>query len=92
MYAYNDGSGLAVAMYGPAHVQHTLPSGQPVGLDIITDYPFSETVVVEVHTAESLNVRLRIPSWTRGASVQVNSQQPLPATPGTPLTVLYGFK
>jgi hypothetical protein len=83
VYAYSNGSGLVVAMYGPAHIQHTLPSGQPVTLDITTDYPFSQTVVVDVSTTGSLDISLRIPSWAKGASVQVNSDSPVPATPGT---------
>jgi hypothetical protein len=82
VYAYANGSGLVVAMYGPAHIQHTLPSGQAVTLDITTDYPFSDSVLVDVRTDGSLSVSLRIPSWAQGATVQVNSNSPLPATPG----------
>lgn len=82
VYAYNDGQGLVVAMYGPAHIQHSLPSGQPVTLDIITDYPFNDSVLVEVSTEGSLNVSLRVPSWADGARVQVNNSPALPAAPG----------
>ena len=82
VYAYSSGSGLVVAMYAPAHIQHSLPSGRPVTLDIITEYPFSDSVTVQVSTEDSLNVGLRVPSWAEGATVQVNSTSPLPATPG----------
>lgn len=82
VYAYNDGHGLVVAMYGPAHILHSLPSGQLVTLDIITDYPFNDSVLVEVSTEGSLNISLRVPSWADGARVQVNNNPPLPAAPG----------
>ena len=71
-----------VAMYGPAQVQHTLPSGQQVTLNMATDYPFSESVVIDVSTAGSVTIGLRIPSWAPGATVQVGNGAPLPTTPG----------
>ena len=77
-----------VAMYGPAIIQHTLPSRQLVTMKIITDYPFSESVVIDVDTESSLNVSLRIPSWTNGATVQTNSNPPSPATPGISYNLL----
>lgn len=82
VYAYNNGSGLVVAMYAPAHVQHSLPSGQLVTLDIITNYPFNDSVLVDVRTEGSLNISLRVPSWADGASVQVNGNPALPAASG----------
>ena len=82
VYEYANGTGLVVAMYGPAHIQHTLQSGQPVTLDMTTDYPFSSTVSLEVSSAGSLSLSLRIPSWTSGATVQINTNSPTQATPG----------
>ena len=82
VYSYRNGSGLAVAMYGPAHITHTLPSGQPVKMDIVTDYPFTESVLVHTISDEALYVSLRIPSWAIGASVQVNNDPPLTPSPG----------
>lgn len=82
VYEYSNGSGIVVAMYGPVHVQHTLPSGQSVTLDITTDYPFSQTVMVDVSTDGLLHVSLRIPSWAKGATVQTNSVPPVSAMPG----------
>ena len=70
-------------MYGPAHIQHQLQSGQSVTLDMATDYPFSDSVLLDVTADGSLSVSLRIPSWAEGATVQVNGDLPLPATPGT---------
>ena len=51
-------------------------------MTITTDYPFSDSVVVGVDTEGSLHVSLRVPSWASGATVQTNSDPPLPATPG----------
>lgn len=82
VYAYNNGSGLVVAMYGPAVVKHSLPSGQPLTMNIITDYPFSGNVVIDVDTEGSLHISLRVPSWASGATVQTNGGPLLPTTPG----------
>lgn len=82
VYSYRNGTGLAVAMYGPAHIIHTLPSGQQVMMDIITDYPFSDSILVHVMNDDSLYISLRIPSWANGASVIINNNSPITVTPG----------
>lgn len=82
VYAYNNGTGLVVAMYGPVHVNHILNSGVLVSLDMMTDYPFNETVMIDVNSNGSLSLSLRIPSWAQKATVQVNNSSPLPASPG----------
>ena len=82
VYAYANGSGLVVAMFAPASVRYTLPSGQPVAVDITTDYPFNDTVSVQVTIAGPFSISLRIPLWADGATVQINGSQPGPATPG----------
>ena len=83
VYADSSGAGLVVAMYAPAYIQHQLPSGQLVTLEIVTDYPFSGNVLVQASTGDQeLSLSLRVPSWAQGATVQVDSSTPLPATPG----------
>ena len=81
--AADDGRALVVAMLAPALVQYKLPSGSAVSLNIATDYPFDDKVKISAQCAEGLTLSLRIPSWARGASVQVNSSAPRQATAGT---------
>ena len=83
VFTYSNGHGLVVAMYAPATIQYSLSSGHPVSLIISTDYPFNDTVKLDITTVETLDLSLRVPSWAEGASVQVNGSSPLPATPGT---------
>ena len=80
--AAGDGQGLVVAMLAPALVQYKLPSGSAVSLNIATDYPFDDKVEISAQCAEGMTLSLRIPSWTRGASVQVNGSTAQQATAG----------
>ena len=80
--AAGDGKGLVVAMLAPALVQYELPSGSTVSLNIATDYPFDDKVEISAQCAEGMTLSLRIPSWTVGASVQVNGSTPQQAAAG----------
>jgi len=80
--AHSGGEGLVVAMYAPASVQYKLQSGSEVSLDIVTDYPFNDTVQLTGKCGEGIALSLRIPSWAQGATVQVNGTAPEQASPG----------
>lgn len=83
--ANSSGEGLVVAMYAPVSVQYKLHSGSDASLNIMTDYPFNDTVQLSGQCEEGMTLLLRIPSWAQGATVQVNSTTPVQATPGQPL-------
>ena len=80
--AHSGGEGLVVATYAPASVQYTLQSGSMVLLDIVTEYPFNDTVQLTGECGEGIALSLRIPSWAQGATVQVNGTTPKQASPG----------
>lgn len=68
----SDGQGLVVAMYAPAYVKHTLSNGRKVVMNITTDYPFDDTVFIDVDCGVELLLLLRIPSWADNPTVTVN--------------------
>lgn len=63
-YATND-EGLSAVTYAPCSVNHTV-SGKPVKLTVKGQYPFDETVEINVKTKEPVEfpLYLRIPFWT----------------------------
>eukprot|EP00823_Brevimastigomonas_motovehiculus_P005341 TRINITY_DN3928_c0_g1_i1.p1 TRINITY_DN3928_c0_g1~~TRINITY_DN3928_c0_g1_i1.p1 ORF type:complete len:562 (+),score=95.96 TRINITY_DN3928_c0_g1_i1:528-2213(+) len=68
-------NGLSVAMWGPVQVNTLLPTGVRAVLNISTSYPFDETISIDLSlssVATSFPLYLRIPSWTKDASVIVN--------------------
>jgi DUF1680 family protein len=75
--------GLVAWSYAPCQVSTTL-SGQPVRVTVTTEYPFSEIIHLTVRTKHpvSFPLQLRIPSWARGATVQI-AEQPQAVQAGT---------
>ncbi|MGN6374263.1 MAG: beta-L-arabinofuranosidase domain-containing protein, partial [Sphingomonas sp.] len=70
--------GLAALVYAPCTVR-TMVADVPVRLAVTTDYPFRDTVAVDVAPARPARfpLKLRIPAWARSMTVTVN---------GTPAT------
>ena len=79
-----DGS-LRVNLLGPGRALLPLESGGRVALEQRTDYPFDGHIALHVEPDApcGFELRLRIPGWADGATVQVNGQ-PLgePVQPG----------
>jgi DUF1680 family protein len=76
--------GLVVNFYGPSTLTAPLASGNKVTLKQETDYPASGKVriVVTPQQAESFNLRLRIPRWSKQTELKVNGEA-VAVTPGT---------
>jgi hypothetical protein len=76
-------AGLAAMSYAPCRV-HSYVGGVPVFLEVETDYPFAETVRIEVqtHRPVTFSLLLRSPGWAHGAECQVESSPASPMTPG----------
>jgi uncharacterized protein len=75
-YAYATGSNsLWVNLYVQSSMQ-TQVGGQPVGLDVETDYPWEGRVVLKpnLKSAANFELRLRVPGWCDGATVSVNGR------------------
>lgn len=65
--------GLQVHQYVPAVIE-TQVLGDPVRLSVVTAYPRTGTVTITVDAApgSSWELALRIPGWSRGATLSVN--------------------
>jgi len=64
-------------------------------LKLATEYPFDSTVKIEIETSQAREfaLNLRIPSWTKDASIAVNGRRlPQTITPGTFATVSREWK
>lgn len=69
--------GLAFSILQPCSLR-TQVRGADVELEVETDYPFGETLLIRVVSIEgeskSFPLRVRIPAWARGASATINGQ------------------
>lgn len=70
------GEGLAVMYYGPCQVETVLPGFGQVGLQMDTDYPFEDQVVIQLTTESgtSFPLRMRIPTWCSSAHMTINEE------------------
>ena len=85
-WAYGRADGeLWVNLYGASEVSTDLGDGRTVALRQVTQYPWDGTVelVVTEASASPFSLMLRIPAWTRGATVAVNGASGPQAEPGT---------
>lgn len=78
------GDGLVAAVYAPCEVRTVLRQ-TPLHIVEETGYPFKGHIRITVNPESPLAfpLRLRIPAWAAGATVQVNGQSQSQPTPGT---------
>ena len=77
-YIYSvNGRELFLHLYVGGGVETTV-DGQPVALDVQTDYPWAGTVSVAVKAAGRFALRLRVPGWCRRWSVKLNGAEVMP--------------
>jgi hypothetical protein len=76
--------GLVAAAYLPSRARFT-SHGVGVTVALETDYPFRDTLSLQVTPAAAVRfpLVLRVPSWTRGATVRVGNGPEQPMKPGT---------
>lgn len=76
--------GLALVAYAPSTVR-SIVRGQPVRVTLDTDYPFRESVRVEVAVEAPVRfpLLLRVPAWADGARLRVGQGRERPLRPGT---------
>ncbi len=74
---------VSVNLYGPGQARFELPQCGSVTLRQTTDYPFDGAVSIDVEPAQAahFSIRLRIPAWAQGASLQINGRT-VPVSPG----------
>ncbi|RYG59136.1 hypothetical protein EON80_26075, partial [bacterium] len=73
-WAATRGGGLAALAYVPSQVSAPLTSGQNATITCETNYPFEETIRMEVQLEkpERFPLQLRIPGWCKTPVVRVN--------------------
>ncbi len=76
--------GIVAAAYAPSRAQFT-SRGTPVTVSLDTDYPFRETLAMTVKADRPARfpLVLRVPAWTRGATVRVAGGPEQPMKPGS---------
>lgn len=81
--------GLAVNYYGPMSATVPLNNGQSVTIRQETSYPLDGQIRLSVtpEQPEPFKLKLRIPTWTRHASVRLPDIEPLVVRPGTYLDI-----
>jgi uncharacterized protein len=74
-----DDAGIAVVAYAPCEASFE-SNGAPVQVEVITDYPFRETIKIVVTTEAPVHfpLKLRIPQWATRATIAVDAQEYLP--------------
>ncbi|WP_026973405.1 glycoside hydrolase family 127 protein [Aliagarivorans marinus] len=62
---------VSINLFAGAKLDTVLPCGSPVNIDMQTNYPWDETVTIEVLDAPQggLSLNYRIPSWCEGATL-----------------------
>lgn len=75
MMATSD-NGVAAALYGACKANVKVANGQEVEIVEETNYPFEESISFTINTSKKVSFPfyLRIPSWTKGASITINGK------------------
>ncbi|MCK5733725.1 MAG: glycoside hydrolase family 127 protein [Candidatus Latescibacteria bacterium] len=83
LYMRTEDGGIAAVAYAPSRVA-TEVDGIPVSVVLETDYPFRNTLTFKVTAARAVHfpLLLRIPSWAKGARIELAGETLRPA-PGT---------
>jgi uncharacterized protein len=81
LWAKSADGGLVAMVLAPCVVE-TRIDGKPVKIEVVTDYPFSDSVKIKLTIPEQMTmpIRIRVPSWAKGA--QVSEISPVAATAG----------
>ena len=81
LWARSSDGGLACMVLAPCVVE-TKIDGKPVKVEVVTDYPFSDRVMIYVTIPEKMTmpIHIRIPGWAKGA--KAFEAYAVSATPG----------
>ena len=63
---------LLAAIHAPASLSTQLDDGTRVSLELVTDYPFGETLTYTIRADARFEFSIRIPRWAEGAKVTVH--------------------
>lgn len=70
--------GLSLVLYTSSDINTTLPDGRGVSVRVDTDYPLDGSVRIHVRQRAGApwSLRLRVPEWSRGATVSRSGSPP----------------
>jgi len=77
MAILNSTSGPVINLYNAGKATALTAKGNPVNLQIATDYPLSGNVIIKVSpkSPEEFSIRLRIPAWSQRTTLKVNKEK-----------------
>ena len=86
--------GPVVNLYNKAQATAKTPKGNDVVLSIVSEFPKNNevSILVTPSSTEWFNVLLRIPSWSKSTTVEVNGKAVRNVAPGTYLTLRRRWK
>lgn len=72
----NSEKGPVINLYNEGIAKVLSPANKPIDLKIITDYPLTGKILIQVtpYTRERFSLRLRIPSWSKATILTVNGK------------------
>lgn len=69
-------NGIALNFYLDGHVSAQTPAGKIAKFDVISDYPYGNSVKITVNCAEEdFDLALRIPNWSKNTEIKVNREE-----------------
>lgn len=82
--AMNSERGPVINLYNKGKVQFQTPKNKAGEIDIITDYPVSGDIKLNLslQNRESFTIKIRIPSWSKESSLKINGKS-VNILPGT---------
>lgn len=86
----SDASNLYVNYYGPSEAHTQTPGGNSIVLKQTTEYPKNGSIrleITDIAQAESFALQVRIPSWSKQSTVQVNGEPVAAAQSGSYFTI-----
>ncbi|MCI0336484.1 MAG: glycoside hydrolase family 127 protein [Acidobacteria bacterium] len=78
---FHDEDALYVNLFTPSTVSWQRP-GSTVVVEQATNYPAEDTIRIIIRSGGKFALRVRIPAWTRGATISVNGRSLTPAKAG----------
>ncbi len=74
--ATQNATGIQIHLYNSATIRTDLGAGQPIVLNMQTDYPWQGQVqfVIQATDGSAWQLRLRVPEWCTKATVTINGQ------------------
>jgi len=79
LFAKTLDNGIAAMLYAPSTLI-TQINGRNVSVELVTEYPWSDTLTFTIKSGVAFPFYLRIPGWSNNATVTVNMGRPVVAT------------